>query len=521
MQSPRHSAFWRTMIYLVFGVVWILYSDRFLETIVDDVQTLTQLQTYKGWIYVVITAGLLYVLLYHGLKKERTLSSRDELTQLLNQHMFRRELESELAFASENQQKVALITFNIDDFRRINHVCSHSVGDELLADFANLLHDFFAEHPNLMARIGADEFAVALLNIKNAENAVLLIRELQESFKRIPVEGYQTELTIGAGLAMFPSDADNLKDLLACTNLAQEEAKNLGPGQLRLYDHFFGESIHSRLQLTADLRHAIENKGLTVAYQPLFATHSMQLTGVEALLRWNHPHLGPIRPDTFITLAEQQGLISRITDYVFEHAITELTASGLLGGQIPQLSINVSAIDFAETKSVERFYQRLNHLNDWSLLKLELTETAVINNFEETLKALTELGQAKIHLSIDDFGTGYSSLNILRRLPIHEVKIDRSFIRDIEHDDDDRTIVRTILAMAHSLDLKVVGEGVENTEQLKFLHKHGCHEVQGFLMAKPMNVNELSAFLDDLPAATDTLKQFIRSQSQTAIAREL
>ncbi|MCL4410661.1 MAG: bifunctional diguanylate cyclase/phosphodiesterase, partial [Gammaproteobacteria bacterium] len=483
MQSPGHSALIRTLIYVIFGVVWIIYSDRFLENIVDDVQTLTQLQTYKGWSYVGITAVLLYFLLYQGFKKERSLSARDELTQLLNRHMFRQELESELEFAEEHHQTVALIAFNIDEFRRINHACGQQSADSLLQRTANALRDHFADYPTLIARLGGDEFAVAMLHTRNTELAVTKAREFQHLFKQIQLDNYQFELSISAGIAMFPNDAEEVKDLVACATLAQEEAKNLGPGQLRLYDHFFGESIHSRMQLTTDLRYALDRGELSVVYQPQFSTHTLKLTGVEALLRWQHPQHGAIRPDTFINLAEQQGFIRQVTDYVFEKSIRELTELELLGVSVPRLAINVSALDFAEDNSIELFYQRLENLHDWSLLQLELTETAVINNFESTLRTLKVLRDANVNLSIDDFGTGYSSLNILRRLPIHEVKIDRSFIRDLQVDDDDRTIVRTILAMAHSLNLRVVGEGVEQIEQLSFLEEHGCHDVQGYLLA--------------------------------------
>lgn len=517
MQSPWHSALLRTLIYVVFGVVWIVYSDRFLENLVDDVQTLTQLQTYKGWSYVGITAVLLFFLLYQGLRKERALSARDELTQLLNRHMFRQELESEIDFAREHHQSIALVTFNIDEFRRINHACGHQAADRLLLKTADALRDHFATEPTIVARLGPDEFAVALLNIRNAEIAVTKAREFQHIFQNLELENYQFELSIAVGIAMFPTDAEEVKDLVACSTLAQEEAKNLGHGQLRLYDHFFGESIHSRLQLTTDLRHAIERDELSVVYQPQFSAHNLKLTGVEALLRWQHPQHGFIRPDTFISLAEQQGFIREVTDYVFAKSIRELTELELLGTSIPRLSINVSALDFADDDCIELFYRRLENLHDWSLLQLELTETAVINNFEDTLRTLKMLREANVNLSIDDFGTGYSSLSILRRLPIHEVKIDRSFIRDLQVDDDDRTIVRTILAMAHSLNLRVVGEGVEQIEQLLFLQEHGCHDAQGYLLAKPMSAQELAKFLQQEPAALDEIRSQLRAKSSPKI----
>ncbi|RUO20821.1 hypothetical protein CWE08_06890 [Aliidiomarina iranensis] len=493
--SSLKTAVYRTVIYILFGIVWILYSDRLLAGFVQDPATLTQLQTYKGWAFVVFTGLILFFMLFSALRRERALSERDGLTQLLNRHMFRQDLESEIQLSKIQQQSLALVCLNLDEFRQVNHSAGQPAGDKLLQDVAAGIRNYFSEKRCISGRIAGDEFAVLILDIENCDEAIQLTQGFQQYLRQLKVPGHEL-LTVSAcaGIAIFPNDADTPRDLITAANLALEEAKSLGPGYLRVYDHFFGENVHSRLQLTADLKQALETKSLSVAYQPQFCAQSMKITGVEALLRWHHPEHGQVSPDTFIPLAEQQGLIGDITDFVCQTAIAELSTADLLGTSIPRLSVNVSGHDFDDDNSIQRFRNRFEAITDWSLIQLEITETAAINNFEKTFAVLTSLRKAKINISIDDFGTGYSSLSVLRKLPIDEVKIDRAFIRDIPTNEDDRTIVRTILAMAHALDLRVIGEGVEYKAQAEFLKKHGCSELQGYLLAHPMLLEELKAF---------------------------
>ncbi|RUO36812.1 hypothetical protein CWE13_08160 [Aliidiomarina shirensis] len=493
--SPWKTAASRTAIYIIIGIIWILYSDRFLAGIIQDPEALTQLQTYKGWAFIVFTGFILFFLLLSALRRERSLSERDSLTQLLNRHMFRQDLDSEIGLSNDSKRMLALISFNLDEFRQVNHTAGQLAGDQLLKDVAASMRAYFSGKRCIFGRVAGDEFCILLADVKDCEEAICLTQGFQQQIRRLRVQGHDL-LTVSAcaGIAIYPNDADNSRDLTTAANLALEEAKNLGAGYLRVYDHFFGENVHSRLQLTADLKKAIETEALSVAYQPQFDAATLEITGVEALLRWQHPEHGPISPDTFIALAEQQGLIGSITDFVCRKALEELKQTGLLGKKIPRLSVNVSAHDFDDDDSIDRFRSRFEFVDDWSVLQLELTETAAINNFENTLAVLSSLQKAKINISIDDFGTGYSSLSVLRKLPIDEVKIDRSFIHDIPSNEDDRTIVRTILAMAHSLQLRVIGEGVECKAQAEFLRKHGCHELQGYLLASPMPITELDDF---------------------------
>ncbi|EGN75428.1 diguanylate cyclase (GGDEF) domain-containing protein [Idiomarina sp. A28L] len=493
--APWQSTALRTAIYIIFGILWILYSDRFLAGIITDSETLTQLQTYKGWAFILVTGFLLYFLMFSGIRRERSLSERDSLTQLLNRHMFQQDLNSEITLAKQENRMLGLISLNLDEFRKVNHSAGQQAGDQLLKDIATAMRKYFREKRCIFGRVAGDEFTILVTDIKDCNEAITLTQGFQKKIRQLKIQGLDAlSVSACAGIAIYPNDADNTRDLTNAANIALEEAKNLGAGNLRVYDHFFGENMHSRLQLTADLRQALETDSLSIAYQPQFDANSLEITGVEALLRWHHPEHGPISPDTFIPLAEQQGLIGNITDFVCRKALAELTDANLLGKEVPRLSINVSAHDFEDENSIDRFRSRFEFVEDWSLLQLELTETAAINNFENTLAVLSSLQKAKINISIDDFGTGYSSLSILRKLPIDEVKIDRSFIRDIPTNEDDRTIVRTILAMAHSLQLRVVGEGVECQAQAEFLQKYGCHELQGYLLAQPMPMKSLVEF---------------------------
>lgn len=493
--SPWRTALWRTIIYVVLGTLYILYSDRLLATLVDDTELLTRLQTVKGFGFVLVTGAMFFFLMLGALAREQSLAKRDKLTQLLNRHMFKQELASELEFSNRHQRKVALVIFNIDGFRQINHTAGQVIGDQVLLDVATLMRQHFAHQQSVVGRFGGDEFAVAIANLEHCEPIVELARKVQQSISQIRISEHpKLSISAGVGIACSPSDADNLRDLVTAANLALEEAKGIGAGQLRLYDHFLGESVHSRLQLTADLRQALINEELSLVYQPQFSACNLSITGVEVLVRWRHPSLGVVPPDTFIPLAEQQGLISLITDFVCQKAIQELSEQNLLGKDIPRVSINVSAHDFNDDDSAAEFMQRFAHLDDWSCIQLELTETAIISNFDNTLSVLNELQDQRINISIDDFGTGYSSLNVLRKLPIDEVKIDKTFIRDMQTDENARTIVRTILVMAHSLHLRVVAEGVECTEQAQYLREYGCDELQGYLLAEPMPIGALGDF---------------------------
>ncbi|KFZ28765.1 hypothetical protein IDAT_06040 [Pseudidiomarina atlantica] len=497
--SPRRAAGTIALIYLILGLVWIRFSDQILLSFAVDSNLLTELQTFKGWAYVVVTAGILYLLAKHALDRERNLSERDPLTRLLNRHMLGRELDSELLFCKEHEQSLVLVVLNLDGFKQLNANAGTETGDRYLQELANLLREHFTQRA-LLSRFGGDEFAVAIPSAAWPDEVLPQIQHLQQKVRALRLVNLpDVSLTACFGLARYPNDGTSAKQLIVAATMALEEAKSMGSNRLRVYKSEYGENASKRNRLLFELKAAIAQDKLTVVYQPQFKLGGHEISGVEVLCRWHHPEDGMISPDVFIPLAEQHGLISDITDFVMQRAILELQRSGLMHEAIPRVSFNVSANDFDNAHSTQRFLHNLAELEGpWSAIELELTETSALLNLEGIRNALKVLTERGVQVSLDDFGTGYSSLSTLRLLPINEVKIDQSFIRDINKNPQDARLVKTIIAMGNALNLRVIAEGVENHEQAKYLAREGCEEVQGYLYAKPMPIKSLMTFIQNL-----------------------
>lgn len=496
--TPNRAAAVITLCYGLLGVLWINYSDQALLALVDQPELLTQLQTYKGLTYVLVTALMLYALVYSALVRERTLNEQDSLTQLLNRNMFSRELDIELTFSKKQDAPLVLMVLNIDGFKQINNNASLRAGDDYLKNLAILLREHFQQRV-ILGRIGGDEFAVALPSTLWPDGVIPLAEKLQERVRQLQVDTLpDLHLTVSIGMALFPRDGDNSRTLIDEASLALEEAKAAGPNQIRTYRAAYREHANHRARLLMDLKRALNSDELSVMYQPQFSAQSGIITGVEVLVRWHHPQHGWISPDQFIPLAEQNGVISEITDFVMRCALSELHHQRLLYHDIQRVSFNVSAADFNSERSLERFIRNLEVLHGgWSIVQLELTETSALLNMERIRRVLGGLRERGVQVSLDDFGTGYSSLSTLRQLPIQELKIDKSFIRDIGTNLSDAKIVRTILAMANALNLRVIAEGVETPQQASFLKQEGCQEMQGYLYARPMTIDALVTFISN------------------------
>ncbi len=494
--SPKANAALLTTIYLVAGLLWIFLSDRALLEFVDNPALLTTFQTYKGASYVLVTAVMLYILTYVALKRERRLSEDDSLTHLLNRHMFRKQLDSTLMVCKNNDKPLVLMLMNIDDFKQINSNLSMHAGDEFLKSVADEMREQFKRQV-ILGRISGDEFAVVLPGAIWPDDVVPEAEQLQERIRLINIEGLpELQMTACIGISMFPTDGENSKELINSASLALDEAKAHGPGCIRSYQLKLRETATERARLLLDLKSAIANQHLSVVYQPQFSSSTQRITGVEVLVRWHHEVDGWIGPARFIPLAEQHGLICGITDFIMQTAIEELIEADLLYTDIHRVSFNVSAADFNADSSEKRFAKNLGALpGDWSVAQFELTETAALLNMPAIRKVLNALTQRGVQVSLDDFGTGYSSLSTLRQLQMQELKIDQSFIADIASNPNDAQIVRTIIAMAKALDLRVIAEGVETSGQANFLIKEGCQELQGYLYARPMNIDQLVSFV--------------------------
>lgn len=487
--SPAQAAIRLTVIYITFGLIWILFSDRALEMLIEERTVLIWMQTFKGWAYVLLTGLVFGTLTWLALRRQQRLNERDGLTALYNWSTFRHLLHNELELARRSHQEVALTILNLDGFRQYNSRFGQKQGDLILYQMAEKLRSLYPPCA-LIGRIAADEFCIAMRG-DNAQTALLdATYELQHQIRQSGIDQQQDiQHTCRAGIAFFPHDAQQSKDLINAANLALTESKEQGPGALCLYRESYGESVNKKVQLTLDLKQAIGRNELYLLYQPQFCDKGKTLISVEVLLRWLHPVHGTISPDIFIPLAEQQGLINSLTNFVCCRAVYELTQYEVLE-HIEHVSVNVSAHDLNDMDAFNRFVERFSAVPAHKV-QLEITETAVMANLEHAVELLHALKKHGFQISVDDFGTGYSSLSIISRLPVDELKIDRAFIRDLDSSDSDLLIVRTILAMAHALDLRVVAEGVENQKQMELLSSLQCDLLQGYYLSRPVPAEQL------------------------------
>ena len=511
--SPFRAAVRLTAIYIIVGLIWVLFSDQVLDWAALDALAKLRLQTVKGWAFVVITGLLFGFLAWHSLCKQQKLHERDALTGLLNWYMFRDVVENHLHAAQRDQEQLALAVVNIDGFRQLNSQLGQRNGDLLLQHLAEKLRTESPTHATV-CRVAADEFCIALRGKTAFDELEVVVRRVQTDLefgasKILQTTRGQVTLTCSVGIAAYPQDAVQAKELITAANLALAEAKDLGLGQCCSYRQSYSDSVRHRAQLVRDLDQAIsaalanpgEREALYVVYQPQFTTGPSPSISVEALLRWNHPLHGHIPPDEFVQLAEQYGLIKRLTDYVCQQVVRESVESDLFE-TVEYISINVSGHDINSGRAREEFAQRFERTPDaLALLKagriqLEITETAFMQNKHHARDLLSRLRNVGYRIAIDDFGTGYSSLSLISQLPVNELKIDRSFIGKIEPDNDssaDALIVRTIIAMAHALNLQVVAEGVETQYHVTLLTELACDRLQGYFYGRPVPIEQFKA----------------------------
>jgi len=438
----------------------------------------------------------------------------DILTGLPNRQQFVREAGGALRAAKQAGHITALLYLDLDRFKRINDNLGHSVGDALLKNVARRLEQSVrpsdlvsppAESQRYgqsrVARLGGDEFVVLLTGLTDeAQTAAVANRIRQSLGEPLDCGGHRLVVTPSIGIALYPQDGTDIEDLLVKADMAMYQAKDQGRNGVAFYGHSMAVRSLGRLELENDLRSAFQNGDFEIFYQPKVELSSGTIIGVEALLRWHHATRGWIAPDTFIPVAEETGLIAELGDWVIREACKQLNtwASEDLGHLT--IAVNVSVQQFARADFVESVLRAL-----WQYgvkpeqLELEITESLLMRNVDDTTVCMKRFRAAGVTLSIDDFGTGYSSLGYLRQFPVDALKIDRSFVKDLHTSDDDAAICAAIIAMARELKLKVIAEGVANTEQLEFLRKHRCDQVQGYLISKPIPVADLERLLRGAP----------------------
>ena len=420
----------------------------------------------------------------------------DALTNLPNRILFCDHLELELAHAHRNGRMVAVMFLDLDRFKIINDTLGHAFGDQLLKAVAERLRGCVREG-DTVSRLGGDEFTFILSDITHPQDAVLVVQKILNVMSHsFQVEGHEVHVTPSIGIAMYPSDANDADSLIKKADTAMYHAKEHGKNTFKFYMEDMNVSNFERLTLENGLRKALEKGELLVYYQPLIDQNMGQIISMEALARWQHPDLGMIYPTKFIPIAEETGLIIPIGEWVLMTACTQTRAWHDAGFPTLRVTVNLSACQFKQQNLVNMIIQVLQKTGlDPHYLELELTEGIVMQNDVAILTTLRELKALGILLSIDDFGTEYSSLSYLKRFPIDTLKIDRSFVHDITTNPDDAAIVTAIIAIAESLKLKVVAEGVENKEQAAFLQKLRCNNIQGYVYSHPLPAVDMEHLL--------------------------
>jgi diguanylate cyclase len=425
-------------------------------------------------------------------KRLDRLAHYDVITHLPNRHFFNHSLSRAASQMPADQTNFGLMFVDLDNFKTVNDTLGHHMGDALLLKVAEILKGAIRTD-DVVARLGGDEFGIILNNLSRAEDAANIGRKINQeitAFTRL--EGNQIAIGASIGISMFPKDADNIDTLLQNADTAMYYAKENGKNNFQFYNSDMRARSRQRATIESNLQRAIEENQLYLEYQPQFNIETNQITGVEALIRWQHPELGLVRPDEFINIAEDSGLIVLIGEWVLKTACHQAKIWRTEGLNFP-VAINVSSRQFRETSLVQRFariVEEAGAMPGW--IELEVTESSLMGNKEATKTRFYELLKLGFSITLDDFGTGYSSLAHLKRYPISKIKIDRSFVNDIDKSEEASSIARTIIAMGTSLNIMVVAEGIETRAQADRLLTCGCKMGQGYLVSAAVHPDKVS-----------------------------
>ncbi|UVL83230.1 EAL domain-containing protein [Pseudomonas sp. B21-028] len=422
----------------------------------------------------------------------------DALTHLPNRTLFQDRLHTALQSAERQKNWVVLMFLDLDRFKPINDSLGHAAGDRMLKDMATRLLGCVTDD-DTVARMGGDEFTLLLEPRSSREmalnRAITVAEQILASLVRpFVLEGREFFVTASIGIALSPQDGNELSQLMKNADTAMYHAKERGKNNFQFYQADMNASALERLELESDLRHALEQNEFVLYYQPQFSGDGKRLTGAEALLRWRHPRRGLVPPGDFIPVLEELGLVVDVGDWVIDEACRQLKTWHQAKVRVPKVSVNISARQFSDGQLGTRIANILRSTGlSPACLELELTESILMREVSEAMQILAGLKNLGLSIAVDDFGTGYSSLNYLKQFPIDVLKIDRTFVDGLPSGEQDAQIARAIIAMAHSLNLAVIAEGVETHEQLDFLREHGCDEVQGYLFGRPMPAHRFEA----------------------------
>jgi len=420
----------------------------------------------------------------------------DSLTGLANRKMFTDKLEEAIKRSKRFDKPFAVMFFDLDRFKLINDSLGHDVGDQLLCVASKRIASAIRETDSVF-RMGGDEFTVIAESLNSPDDAAIIANRIIRNMSQpIQLESHELIVTTSIGIAIFPKDDNSIEQIIKDADAAMYRAKELGRNQFQFYTDDMNARSLERLAIENDLRKALKNKEFELFYQPKANSNGRDIVGMEALLRWRHPERGLMTPDKFLSYLEDTGLIIPVGEWVIEKACQDIRRWIDEGNQAMRVSVNLSSAQFRSDLLVSKIARILKETEiEPQYLELELTESMLVENTLSVIEILQQLKQIGVYISIDDFGTGYSSLNYLKSFPIDYIKIDRSFIKDLENSEKDAAITSAIATLAHSLNMQVVAEGVENEQQMEYLRSQGCQQVQGYLIGKPMPIQQLKEMM--------------------------
>lgn len=497
------------MKYGIFGVLWILLSDSILEVIAGDFETYRQLQTYKGWLFILITIIIVYFLInssemkikiatektFKAINELKYMAYYDMLTGLPNRTMFGNKIRG---LAADSKCKLAIAFFDIDNFKYINDTVGHSIGDEFLKFIGNvLLQEVNA--PDIAARLGGDEFAILF---KDYDSKEMLIKKLEILKNKIgntwSSGGREFFISMSIGVAIYPNDGYDLDDLLKNSDIAMYTAKKEGKNKIFFYEEVVHEETLSHMQMANKLQKGLDNSEFELYYQPQIELCSGKIIGFEALVRWNHDGEGFISPSEFIPAAEITGQIYELERRIIGNALLQKKEWEEQGLMNFELSINLSSKSIISNIHFKQIEDMLSEYElDYSNIVIEITETAIISNIEIAVEKLNILRSKGLKIALDDFGTGFSSITYLKKLPIDIIKLDESYINSKHSEEKDMSIVKFIVLLAHDLGYKVIAEGIETIEQLEYLKSINCEIGQGYYIGQPMSIEDINKILHE------------------------
>ena len=492
-----------------YGVLWdtISLGDVFQDVFINkrkdgslyyEEKSITPLKNDRGVVEHYISTGKDITEQMQTRERLHHLSQHDLLTGLPNRLLFNDRLEQAIPRARRSEHVLAVLLIDMDRFKNINETLGFDCGDHMLQAIGERLLTSTRDG-DTVARLGDDEFAIILEDVKYQEDVSKIVEKIIHSLsKAYYIDDHELFITSSIGISLYPNDGDHPQLLIQNADVAIHHAKESGSNKYRYYEAKMNEQSLYRLNLESSLRKALEREEFFLLYQPQIDLVTHEITGFEALLRWAHPELGIVSPVEFIPLLEETGMIKEVGRWILRKACQTCKSWHDKDFGNVSIAVNLSPVQFEDSPIAEIVSNVLNETKlDANYLELELTESTIMRNPENTAVTLTKLSNMGIALAIDDFGTGYSSLSYLQKFPLNTLKVDRSFVSDITEDEGDASIVSAIISMAHSLGLTVVAEGVETTEQLSLLQEKKCEYVQGFLFSKPITEFEAVEKLEE------------------------